>query len=140
MSKLGDSMKNLARGLLYLVAILSSGAILGYIIHTNFGQDGEAVGFQLATVSAVIGGLTLAGGLLDRGEARPGLALGMRRIGTMYLVATLAFVVFGVCSPLMDVSWTFMYASMIGMAFGAVFFAIGSVLLASKVPQLLASS
>lgn len=140
MSTLIDKMRNLAYGLSYLVAVLFAVAIVGYIIKTNFGQDGEPVGFQLATIAAVIGGLVLASGFLNKGSSKPDLALSLRRIGTMYLVATLAFVVFGICFPLIEVSWYFMYASAIGIVAGAFSFAMGSVLLAMKVPQLWSSS
>lgn len=140
MNKLIGPVKGLVYGLSYLVVILFSAAILGYIIVTNFGQDGEPVGFQLATISAIIGGLILAGGLLNKGSSTPDLALSLRRIGAMYLVATLAFVVSGICFPLIEVSCWFMYASTIGMAVGALSFAMGSVLLAIKVPQLFSGS
>ena len=135
-----DKMKGLLHGLSFLVAILFSAAIIGYIVKTNFGEGGEPVGFELATISAVIGGLVLTSGFLDKGASKPDLALSLRRIGTMYLVATLAFVVFGICSPLMEVSSYFMYASAIGIAVGALSFAMGSVLLAIKVPQLWSGS
>ena len=107
MSTLIDKMRNLVYGLSYLVAVLFAVAIVGYIIKTNFGEDGEPVGFQLATIAAVIGGLV---------------------------------VVFGICFPLIEVSWYFMYASAIGIVAGAFSFAMGSVLLAMKVPQLWSSS
>jgi len=140
MNKLINPVKNLFYGLSYLVVILFSAAILAYIIETSFGKNGEPVGFLLATIAAVIGGLILAGGLLNKGSSAPSLALGLRRIGAMYLVATLAFVVFGMCFPLIEVSHWFIYASAIGMAAGALSFAMGSVLLAIKVPHLFSGS
>ena len=140
MSRQIERIKNLVYFLAYLVAVLFSFAILVYIIETNFGKDGDPVGFQLATISAVIGGLVLASGFLNKGSSKPDLALSLRRIGVMYLVATLAFVVFGVCFPLIELACPFIYASAIGMAVGALSFAMGSVLLAIKVPQLWSSS
>jgi hypothetical protein len=140
MNKLIDDIKDIAYGLSYVVVALFTAAIVGYIVKTNFGQGGEPVGFQLATISAVIGGLILTSGFLNRESSKPDLALSLRRIGVMYLVATLAFVVFGICFPLIDVSPYFAWVSVIGMVIGAFSFAVGSVLLAAKVPQLWSSS
>ncbi|MBN2187545.1 MAG: hypothetical protein JW732_08910 [Dehalococcoidia bacterium] len=143
MSNSADKLKSLAYVLAYFVAVLFSVAIVLYIIKTNFGEGGEPVGLQLATISAVIGGLVLASGFLNKGSSKPdlpNLALRLRRIGIMYLVATLAFVVFGICFPLIEESSPFIHASAIGMVVGALSFAMGSVLLAMEVPRLWSSS
>jgi hypothetical protein len=136
MKKLSNDIKDLAYGLAYVVVVLFAIAIVGYIVKVGFVQTGEPVGFQLATISAVIGGLILTSGFLDREPSKPDLAMSLRRVGVMYLVATLAFVVFGICFTLIGVSSYFMWVSLIGMVIGAFSFAIGSVLLAAKVPQL----
>jgi len=133
------AMKVVAYRLSYVVAVLFSVAIVGYIL-TSFGEPGEPVGFQLATISAVIGGLILAGGMLGRGQPHPDSQLRLRRIGTLYLVATLAFVVFGICHPLMGVSGVFVFAAAAGMSVGALAFGMGSVLLATEVPRLWSGS
>jgi hypothetical protein len=140
MSKLIDDLKRVAYGLSFTVVALFAVAIVGYIVKVNFVEEGESVGFQLATISAVIGGLVLTSGFLDRESSKPDLALSLRRVGVVYLIATLAFVVFGVCFPLIDVSFYFVLVSLIGMVIGAFCFAAGSVLLAMKVPQLWSSS
>jgi hypothetical protein len=140
MSKRIDDIKDVAYGLSYAVVALFTAAIVGYIVKVGFGQGGEPVGFQLATISAVIGGLILTSGFLDREPSKPDLAMSLRRIGVMYLVATLAFVVFGICFPLIGVSSYFAWVSVIGMVIGAFTFAAGSVLLATKVPQLWSGS
>ena len=140
MSRLIERIKNLVYSLAYLVVVLFAVVIVAYIIETNFGKEGDPVGFQLATISAVIGGLILTSGFLNKGSSKPNLALSLRRIGVVYLVATLSFVVFGVCFPLIEVASPFTYASAIGMSAGALSFAMGSVLLAIKVPQLWSSS
>lgn len=139
MSRQIEKIRKLVYVLAYLVAVLFAAAILAYIIQTNFGKDGAPMGFQLATISAVIGGLVLTSGFLNRGSSKPDLALSLRRIGVIYLMATLAFVVFGICFPLIGVACPFVYASAIGMAVGALCFAMGSVLLAIKIPQLWSS-
>lgn len=140
MNKLIENIKDLAYGLSFTVVALFTVAIVGYIIKVNFGQGGEPVGFQLATISAVVGGLVLTSGFLNREPSKPDLALSLRRIGVVYLIATLAFVVFGICFPLIDVGSYFMVVSLIGIVIGAVSFALGSVLLAIRVPQLWSSS
>ncbi len=131
-------IKGLVRFLSYLVAILASAAI-AYGGAVSFGVDWESAGFRLATISAVIGGLVLAAGLLDKWSSDPDLSLSLRRIGTTYLVAALAFVVVGICSSFPR-PWFFDIARPIGMLAGVLSFATGSLWLASKVPRLWSGS
>lgn len=135
MRKLIDDVK-VAWVLSYSIVALFAVAIVGYCVKVGSVQGAESVGFQLATISAVIGGLVLAGGFLNKDTSKPDLAVSLRRIGVVYLGATLAFVVFGICFPLTNVSSYFGYVSTIGMVIGAFSFAAGSVWLATSVRQL----
>lgn len=65
--------------------------LFGYIIVTIPREEYEP--FELAIVSALLGGFTLAGGFASR--PAPRLATGLRRVGALYIASTIAFVVFG---------------------------------------------
>jgi len=64
----GLAVMGVLYGLSYLIALLFMLVIIMYIIKMGFGTDGEPAGFQLATVSTVIGGLILTstGGICER--------------------------------------------------------------------------
>ena len=141
MSKLSSklnrgTLKSLAFGLLYLPVILFTVAIVLYIIETEFGTNGEPVGFQLATITAVIGGFILASAFVGKEPQNSELQLKLRRIGILYLMDTVAFVVFGICFPIIEVSCWFIWVSAISMCVGALLFATGTVLLALQLLQL----
>jgi len=111
--------------------------IVMYIIKTGFGTDGEPVGFQLATISAVIGGLILASaGLSSYASAQER----MKRVGVFYLMATVSFVIFGICFPILEWNFLMPLIAGIGMAAGALSFAIATILLAYTLPSIWSDS
>ena len=65
--------------------------LFGYVLVTV--PRGEYEPFELAIVSALLGGFVLASGFISRPADK--LATGLKRVGVLYLVATIAFVVFG---------------------------------------------
>jgi len=140
MKKLINGLKGIFFGLSYGMAILFMFAIVLYIVETNFGKDGEPVGFQLATISAIVGGLILASAFFDKASSDSGLRLNLRRIGVIYLVATIAFVVFGICFPIMDTLPYITYVTAVSMVAGAMSFAMGTVLLVREIPRLWSDS
>ena len=150
MNRLADGLKRFLYGLCYLIVIGFTVAIVAYILVTYFGKIGEPPGFELATVSALIGGFILTSAFF--GKASSGLRLKLRRIGVSFLVATLAFVVFAICFPLIDklpqelvfcnvnllVNPTVItvWVTGISIGVGAASFAEGAVQLALVIPQL----
>src|SRR3972149_989149 len=91
---------SLAYGLSYSLVVLLAVAIIGYFFKYDFGKLGtEVPGFQLATVSAVIGGLLLASaGIALYAETQ----FTLRRVAVCYLLATVAFVVLGLTIGVAD--------------------------------------
>ena len=137
MCKLLEKLKDFIFGLSYVVAVLFAVAIIFYIVKTNFGVDGEPVGFQLATISAVIGGLILASaGLSSYASAQQK----MKRIGVLYLMATVSFVIFGICFPIIEWNDLMPWIAGTGMVVGAFSFAIATIFLAYTLPSIWSDS
>lgn len=136
----GITLRKITYGLLYLVAILFMFAIVSYIAKTGFGKNGEPVGFQLATISAIIGGFILTSAFVDKEPQNSDLRLNLKHIGILYLIGTIAFVVFGIYFQIIEMSHWFIYVSAISMVAGALSFAMGTVLLALQMPRLWSSS
>lgn len=92
------SVRRFLFGLSYLPAALFAIIVVSYIIKTWLVFNDEKVGFELATVSALLGGFILTGAFIDRQNADNQTRL--RRIGVVYLISTIAFVVFGLSVPI----------------------------------------
>lgn len=137
----GKSMKDRAKnflrnffvGLSYGLVIMFATAIVLYIIKSDFGKSGSPVGFELATISSILGGFALASGFLDRAPTR--LKTKLRRIGVAFLVATIAFAVYQICFPSIEYTVA-QYVTAAGISVGAVSFAIGTFLLARVISGL----
>lgn len=127
-------IKRLLFGLSFLPVVLFAIVITAFIVKTWLVLDDEKVGFDLATISAIIGGFILAGAFIDRqdpyGQAR------LRRIGLVYLISTIAFVVLAMSAPILNDFWLAPYLGAASIATGAVFFALGTVLLVREIPRL----
>ena len=124
---------NFLYGLSFLPAILLMLAIVMYIIKTGFGTVGEPVGFQLATISAVIGGLLLASAAVS---SHASAIDRMKRVGVLYLMATVSFVVFGICFPILDWNPVMPWVAGSGMVAGALSFAIATIWLTLTLPNI----
>ena len=133
MQSLMERLKKFLYGLSYLPAILFMIAIIMYIVKTGFGTDGEPVGFQLATISAVIGGLLLASAAVS---SHASAIDRMKRVGVLYLMATVSFVVFGICFPILDWNPVMPWVAGSGMVAGALSFAIATIWLTLTLPNI----
>lgn len=94
------------------------------------------VGFDLATVSALLGGLILTSAFLGQDKLRSSYQL--RRTGLLYLIATLLFIVLGISMQLQI--WD-AYSAALGImiattALGTISFSWATVLLVWQVPEL----
>jgi len=152
--KMADMLKSFSFGLAYLIVYAFAFVIILYIIITYFGEKKEPPSFELALISAVIGGLLLSSTFFSK--ASPDLQLKVRRIGASYLVATLSFVFFIICLPLVGILPTEIALSFynynvalpinlkeitdwivgISIVIGAFSFSIGTVLLAMVILRL----
>ena len=138
MYKFKKFIANFLYGLSYTLVILLTLAIVVYIITYYFGKA-EPPGFELATISAIIGGLILASA---------GLALyaqvqdRMKRTALFYLIATIAFVVFSLFFPIADKVENIpvyyeivLYTTAVSIGIGALSFSLGTAWLASLIPK-----
>jgi len=129
---------NFLYGLSYTLVILLTVAIIAYIITYYFGKS-EPPGFELATISAIIGGLMLA----SAGMASYAVIQDrMQRTALFYLIATIAFVVFGLFFPIADklknvpIYYNFaLITTAVSIGVGALSFSLGTVWLAFLIPK-----
>lgn len=132
-------MRTLGRflfGLSYLTAVLFAIIVILYIVKTWLVFDDTKVGFELATVAALLGGFILTGAFVDKESANRERQTRLRRIGVVFLVSTIAFVVFGISVPVLDDFFFMPYLGALSIVVGALYFAIGTVLLVREVPRL----
>jgi hypothetical protein len=138
MYKFKKGIANFLYGLSYTLVIFLAVAIIGYIITYYFGKT-EPPGFELATISAIIGGFILASAGLASYAA---IQDRMRRTAFSYLIATVAFVVFALFFPVVDklqnlpIYYNFVLITIaVSMGIGAVSFSVGTVWLAFLIPH-----
>ena len=139
MSKFRNKIINFLYGLVFIVVVVLTLAIVVYIITYYFGKA-EPPGFELATVSAIIGGLILASAGLTSYAV---VQRRMKRTALFYLIATIAFVVFGLFFPIMDqfrsiplYYQVIIYITASSIGIGALSFSLGTVGLALLIPHL----
>ena len=121
--------------------ILGAGVVV-YVIYAiaNVAKGGTP-SFELAIISAVLGGFALSGGFLE--QASSGLKRHIRRIGVLYLGAAIFFTVFALVIPMAKVEtvgvayWVVFLANLISMFFAVLFFTLATALLIAKLPKLL---
>ena len=138
MNKFKRILGNFLYGLSFTIVILLTVAIIVYVITYYFGRA-EPPGFELATISAIIGGFTLASaGLSSYATVQDR----MKRTALFYLIATIAFVVFGLFFPIADKLQNVpiyyeivLYATVISIGIGALSFSLGTVWLAFLIPK-----
>ena len=138
MRKFKKILADFLYGLSYTLVILLTVAIVIYIITYYFGKA-EPPGFELATISAIIGGLILASaGLSSYAVVQDR----MKRTASFYLIATIAFVVFGLFFPIADkvqsvpVYYNFVLTiTAVSIGIGAISFSLGTVWLAFLIPK-----
>lgn len=78
-----------------LFALFTLFGLVFYIILRATKPDYQL--FELATLSALLGGFVLASGFI--GQNNNNLRLNLRRIGALYLVSAIAFILFGLYIP-----------------------------------------
>ena len=127
------TVRNFLYGLSFILVVLLAVSIITYVITYYFGKA-EPPGFELATISAIIGGFILASaGLATYAPVQDR----MKRIGLSYLIATIAFLVFalffGILDSIEDIPIYYqivLYSSAVSIGVGAVSFSLGTVWIA----------
>ncbi len=139
MYKFKKALANFLHGLSYTLVILLTLAIVVYIIAYYFGKA-EPPGFELATISAIIGGFILtSAGLTSYAVIQDR----MKRTALFYLIGTIAFVVFGLFFPIVDTVQNIpiyyeivLYTTAVSIGIGALSFSLGTVWLTFLIPKL----
>lgn len=139
MHKFKKALADFLYGLSYTLVILLALSIVVYIITYYFGKA-EPPGFELAIISAIIGGFILASaGLTSYAVVQDR----MKRTGLFYLIATIAFLVFGLFFPIVDKVENIpiyyeivLYTTAVSIGVGAVSFSLGTVSIALPLPKI----
>lgn len=63
--------------------------LIGYFIYALQHEPGNNVAFQMTTISGILGGLVLSGGLI---KGNSPLGVGLRRVGVCFIASALGFI------------------------------------------------
>lgn len=114
--------------------------LIGYFFYALQYELGNNVAFQMTTISGILGGLVLSGGLI-KGNSPPGV--GLRRVGICYIASALGFILFGLYAPLLDelpkdgLPFKFSrLAFQTGFIIGVIGFSLATAYLAVLIPKL----
>jgi len=120
-------------------------AEIGYIPIKHFG-NADAPSFEMATLSALLGGFVLTGGFLSGSSNALGMSL--RRVGTLYLASTVSFAILGLFLPILKVigdadsigDYIVVWVTGISMVVGMIFFATATTWLIRILPEIWSKS
>ena len=130
--------------LIILAPIISTLLFLGlvaYIVMSYFGKT-EPPGFELAVLSSIFGGLLFSGGFFSNTFPGTEIQREVRRVGIMYLLATIGFVFLVVFLPMTRPEptglayWVIFVVLAISMFGSAAVFAFATARLIRLIPQL----
>ncbi len=125
---------------LTLLAVFQILGIILYIVF-RYSNPHNFQPFEMATVSGLIGGFALAGGFSANERLRV-LVFSLRKIGAIFISATIAFSLFGIFIPLTDQSFPSSLTglsgliSLIAVYLGAFLFTIGTIWFLCIIPRL----
>jgi hypothetical protein len=129
---------------LILISLFNLG-LAGYIVLSiaNYATNSKIPTFELATVSAIIGGLLFSSGFTGIIRVRPEIQNRVRRISLLYLVATLSFVFLTLYLTLAQVNYSdelskiiVLSANSVGILASLVSFSWANTELILLIPQL----
>lgn len=121
--------------------ILGAGVAVYFVYTVANIAEGESPSFELAVISAVLGGFALSGGFVDKASSI--LKRSIRRVGVLYLGSAIFFTVFTLVIPAAKVEttgaayWIVFLTNVISMFFAMIFFSWATALLIAKFPKLL---
>jgi len=130
-----------------VVSILLFVGLVLYIVLAYFGQA-DPPGFELAVVSSIFGGLLFSGAFLGGTSMSEETQREVRRIGILYLVATIGFIFLVLFLPMARIKpeptgvayWAIFIVVAFGMFGSALFFAFATGRLIRIIPQLWSGS
>jgi len=132
-----ELFKNVVFGVVYYGFVIG---FFGYFIYAFQHGSGSDVAFQMATISGVLGGLVLSGGLI---QGKSPFGVHLRRIGILFIASTLGFILVGLSTPLVNTLPQnelpfkfFKFAFQAGFLIGVVGFSFATGYLAVRIPQL----
>ncbi len=123
----------------FFYPILACG--IGIYILQYFSEEAKPPSFELAIISAIIGGFALSSGFLE--QASSSLWRQIKFIGVLYLGAAIAFTVFALVVPMARIEtsgiayWIIFLANLISMFAAIAFFTLATACLIAKLPKLL---
>jgi len=114
--------------------------LIGYFIYSLQHEPGNNVAFQMTTISGILGGLVLSGGLI---KGNLPLGVGLRRVGVCFIASALGFILFGLYAPLLDIlpedELSFKFSKLafqVGFLIGIIGFSLATAYLAVLIPKL----
>lgn len=140
-------MRTLTTILSPVVSILLFLGLIFYIVLAYFGKA-EPPGFELAVVSSIFGGLLFSGAFIGRTSLKKEIQVEVRRIGILYLVATIGFIFLVLFLPMARIKpeptgiayWVIFIVVALGMFGSALLFALATGRLIRIIPQLWSGS
>ena len=136
---IGETIADLSRPIIY--ALLCIG-IIAYIVLYYFTKQ-EPPGFELATISGVIGGLLFSGAFISGTSQNSELQGEVKRTGILYLVATIGFIFLALFWPMLKLEftnivakWTVIIVIFLSLLASITPFAWATAKLAALVPKL----
>jgi hypothetical protein len=88
-----------------IIYVLLYGGIIAYIVLYYVAKQ-EPPGFELATISGVIGGLLFSGAFIGGASQTSELQREVKRTGILYLVATIGFIFLALFWPMLKLEFT----------------------------------
>jgi len=130
-----------------VVSLLLFIGLLFYIVLAYFGKA-EPPGFELTVVSSILGGLLFSGAFIGRTSLSEEAQVEVRRIGILYLAATIGFLFLVLFLPMGRTEpeptgvafWVIFVVVALGMFGSALLFALATGRLIRIIPQLWSGS
>jgi hypothetical protein len=138
-------MRTLTTILSPVVSVLLFLGLIFYIALAYFGKA-EPPGFELAVVSSIFGGLLFSGAFIGKTSLSKEIQMEVRRIGILYLVATIGFIFLVLFLPMARIEptgiayWVIFIIVALGMFGSALLFALATGRLIRIIPQLWSGS
>ena len=136
---LGETVAVLFRPIIYTLLCVG---IVAYIVLSYVAKQ-EPIGFELAIISSVIGGLLFSGAIAGTVSQNLELQKEVKRTGILYLVATIGFIFLALFWPMLKLEftnivaeWTVIIVIILSLLTSITPFAWATAKLATLIPKL----